>query len=111
MKNELPSPTDQLPVPVELIERRIYLIRGQKVMLDSDLADLYQVPTKAAMLSVGNGQFRRARNGLFYVIEQPCVLLMSSVVRPICDDFLDCSGRVVLTAPVSESAVSGRRTL
>ncbi len=32
-----------LPVPTELIARRIYLIRGQKVMLDSDLADLYQV--------------------------------------------------------------------
>jgi ORF6N domain len=34
-------------VPVERIERQIYLIRGQKVMLDSDLAGLYQVPTKA----------------------------------------------------------------
>ena len=31
----------------EVIERRIYLIRGKKVMLDQDLADLYQVPTKA----------------------------------------------------------------
>jgi ORF6N domain len=39
------SPADQLPVPVETIERRIYLIRGQKVMLDSDLAELYRVPT------------------------------------------------------------------
>ena len=39
------SPADDLPVPRELIERRIYLIRGLKVMLDSDLADLYQVPT------------------------------------------------------------------
>ncbi|MBZ5633223.1 MAG: ORF6N domain-containing protein [Acidobacteriia bacterium] len=36
----------RLPVTVELIERRIYLIRGQKVMLDSDLAGLYQVQTK-----------------------------------------------------------------
>src|SRR3989344_4848196 len=35
-----------LPMPVEFVERRIYLIRGQKVMLDSDLAELYQVPTK-----------------------------------------------------------------
>ncbi len=35
------------PVPVGLIERRIYLIRGQKVMLDSDLAELYQASTKA----------------------------------------------------------------
>jgi hypothetical protein len=39
------SPTEQLPVPVELVARRIRLIRGQRVMLDSDLADLYQVPT------------------------------------------------------------------
>ena len=30
----------------QLIERRIFLIRGHKVMLDSDLADLYQVSTK-----------------------------------------------------------------
>src|SRR5271155_5239325 len=33
-------------VPVELIEQKIYLIRGCKVMLDSDLAALYEVPTK-----------------------------------------------------------------
>jgi tellurite resistance-related uncharacterized protein len=30
-------------VPVELIENKIYLIRGQKVMLDRDLAKLYGV--------------------------------------------------------------------
>jgi len=40
-----PSPADKLPVPVELIERRIYVIRGQKVMRDTDLAELYQVET------------------------------------------------------------------
>jgi hypothetical protein len=33
-------------VPVEVIENRIYLIRGQKVMLDSHLAALYEVTTK-----------------------------------------------------------------
>ena len=32
-------------IPVELIERRIYLIRGFKVMLDRHLAELYQVET------------------------------------------------------------------
>ena len=31
---------------VEIIERKIYLIRGHKVMLDRDLAELYQVPTR-----------------------------------------------------------------
>ncbi|MBN2108619.1 MAG: ORF6N domain-containing protein [Deltaproteobacteria bacterium] len=34
------------PVPVELIENKIYLIRGQKVMLDRDLAELYGIETK-----------------------------------------------------------------
>ncbi len=33
-------------IPVERIASRIYLIRGEKVMLDSDLADLYGVETK-----------------------------------------------------------------
>jgi hypothetical protein len=33
------SPTDRLSGPVHVIERRIYLIRGQRVMLDSDLCD------------------------------------------------------------------------
>jgi hypothetical protein len=35
-----------LPVPVELLAGRIYLIRSQQVMIDSDLAALYGVPTK-----------------------------------------------------------------
>lgn len=33
-------------IPREIISEKIYLIRDQKVMLDADLADLYQVPTK-----------------------------------------------------------------
>ncbi|MFC1767963.1 ORF6N domain-containing protein [Candidatus Margulisiibacteriota bacterium] len=32
-------------VPVEVIENRTFVIRGHKVMLDSDLAKLYRVPT------------------------------------------------------------------
>ena len=36
----------EIALPTGLIERRIYLIRGQKVILDSDLAELYRVPTK-----------------------------------------------------------------
>ncbi len=33
-------------IPVEIIERKIYLIRNQKVMLDRDLAELYGVETR-----------------------------------------------------------------
>lgn len=40
------SKSRQLPITVETIERRIFLVRGQKVMLDTDLAELYGVPTR-----------------------------------------------------------------
>jgi hypothetical protein len=33
-------------IPIEIIEHKILVIRGHKVMLDRDLAELYQVPTK-----------------------------------------------------------------
>jgi len=33
-------------IPVEIIENKILIIRGQKVMLDRDLAQLYEVETK-----------------------------------------------------------------
>jgi len=33
-------------IPTETIEKRIFLIRGQKVMLDRDLAQMYRVETR-----------------------------------------------------------------
>ena len=33
-------------VPVEIIQNKIYLIRGHKIMLDKELAELYGVSTK-----------------------------------------------------------------
>jgi phage regulator Rha-like protein len=39
-------------IPEERIERVIYLIRGQKVMLDRDLANLYGVETKVLIQAV-----------------------------------------------------------
>jgi len=39
-------------IPVERIKRSILLIRGQKVMLDEDLAGLYRVETKSLVRAV-----------------------------------------------------------
>ncbi len=39
-------------IPIEVIEKKILLIGGQKVMLDSDLAELYGVETKALVRAV-----------------------------------------------------------
>ena len=42
MKNE----SDIAVMDVQIIKERIYVIRGRKVMIDKDLAELYGVPTK-----------------------------------------------------------------
>jgi len=39
-------------VPIELIEKKILVIRGEKVMLDADLAELYGVETKMLMRAI-----------------------------------------------------------
>lgn len=52
-------------VPVPLIESRIWLIRGQKVLLDSDLADLYGVPTKAFNQAVKRNRARFPEDFMF----------------------------------------------
>lgn len=39
-------------IPIERIERAIYLIRGERVMLDRDLAALYGLATKALKQAV-----------------------------------------------------------
>ncbi len=39
-------------IPAERIERSILLIRGEKVLLDRDLADLYQVETRVLIHAV-----------------------------------------------------------
>ena len=47
----------QTIIPIERIASRIYLMRGEKVMLDSDLARLYGIPTSRL-----NEQFKRNRD-------------------------------------------------
>jgi len=50
-------PTSKSLIPVERIEKAILFIRGQRVMLDADLAELYGVTTKRL-----NEQVKRNRN-------------------------------------------------
>jgi hypothetical protein len=57
--------TSLLAVPAERIERRILVIRGQKVMLDADLAELYRVPTKSLNLAVKRNSARFPEDFMF----------------------------------------------
>jgi ORF6N domain len=42
----MPKPATNALIPTALISRKIYFFRGTRVMLDSDLAQLYRVTTK-----------------------------------------------------------------
>ena len=52
-------------IPVERIEKAIYLIRAEKVMLDRDLAELYCVPTKALNQAVRRNKERFPSDFMF----------------------------------------------
>ena len=45
-------------VQIQKIEKMIYILRGQKVMLDRDLAELYGVETKALNQAVRRNRRR-----------------------------------------------------
>jgi ORF6N domain len=46
MKKKQTAKDVKISVPVEIIQNKIYLIRGHKVMLDKELAELYEVSTR-----------------------------------------------------------------
>lgn len=54
-----------LLVPDQTIARKVYLIRGQKVMLDSDLAELYGMLTKELNLRVKRNASRFPKDFMF----------------------------------------------
>src|ERR1700687_2290526 len=74
------SPADRLPVPLGLIERRIYVIRAQKVMMDSDLAHLYQVETRALVQAVKRNPDRFPEDFMFQLSPEEGASLRSQIV-------------------------------
>ena len=56
---------DNALIPTERIAQSILLLRGQKVIIDADLADLYGVPTKALNQAVKRNQERFPEDFMF----------------------------------------------
>lgn len=52
-------------IPIERIAGRIFVIRGEKVMLDFDLAELYGVPTKVLNQAVSRNRKRFPEDFMF----------------------------------------------
>ncbi|HXC24709.1 MAG TPA: ORF6N domain-containing protein [Gemmatimonadaceae bacterium] len=66
-----------LPLAPESVERRIFLVRGHKVMLDSDLADLYEVTTKRLNEAVSRNRSRFPEDFLIELTDEETTSLRS----------------------------------
>jgi hypothetical protein len=67
-------------MPIEIIENKIYIIRGQKVMLDKDLAWLYEVETKRLNQAVKRNIERFPEDFMFQLTKEEFDKLMSENV-------------------------------
>ena len=70
----------KLIASVEQIESRIFLIRGQKVMLDDDLATLYEVEIRVLNQAVKRNLDRFPEDFMFQLTAEEALLLRSQVV-------------------------------
>ena len=64
-------------IPREIIENKIFLIRGLKVMLDEDLAKLYQVPTHRLNEQVKRNRKRFPKDFMFRLTPKESDILRS----------------------------------
>ena len=71
---------NQSIIPLERIGEKILLIRGQKVMLDFDLAELYGVPTKVLNQAVTRNAHRFPSDFMLRLIADECKILRSQSV-------------------------------
>ena len=67
-------------VPDDIITHKIHCIRGQKVMLDSDLAQLYGVQTKALKQAVKRNSTRFPEDFMFVLSRDELDFLRSQTV-------------------------------
>lgn len=70
----------ELNLPDEIVLSKIYLIRGHKVMLDSDLAELYNVETKVLNQAVNRNEYRFPDDFMFKLTDNEWANLKSQIV-------------------------------
>lgn len=70
---------DKIIIPNEIITNKIYFIRGAKVMLDRDLAELYNVETKRINEQVKRNASRFPEHFMFQLTESEFEILKSQI--------------------------------
>ena len=66
--------------PTERIEQSIFLLRGQKVMVDDDLAELYDIPVKVLNQAVKRNRDRFSVDFMFQLTTEESDSLRSHFV-------------------------------
>ena len=67
-------------VPQEIIEQKIFLIRGHKVMLSNQLAELYNVEPRGLIQAVKRNKERFPRDFMFQLTDEEFQNLKSQIV-------------------------------
>jgi hypothetical protein len=67
-------------IPVSRIEKSILLIRNQKVILDTDLAELYEVETRVLIQAVKRNSDRFPEDFMFQLNKEEADFLRSQIV-------------------------------
>lgn len=62
--------SEEISIPEEIITSKIHLVRDQKIMLDSDLAELYQVETRRLNEQVKRNEDRFPDDFMFQLSEE-----------------------------------------
>ena len=82
MPKRKPQPSSQQFIPLERVERRIFLIRTQKVMLDRDLAQLYGVKPIRLREQVKRNKDRFPEDFMFQLTDQEVAIMVSQNAIP-----------------------------
>lgn len=69
-------------VPMEVVKSRIYLLRGQKVLLDRDLAEMYGVETRVLNQAVRRNITRFPEDFIFTLTRDEIRNLSQIVISP-----------------------------
>ncbi|OGI00201.1 MAG: hypothetical protein A2Y25_05390 [Candidatus Melainabacteria bacterium GWF2_37_15] len=70
---------DSALIPIQIIENKIFVIRGQRVMLDSDLAILYEVETKRLNEAIKRNIDRFPEDFMFQLNDDEWNILRSQI--------------------------------
>ena len=88
-------------VPIESIISKILFLRGEKVILDRDLAELYVVPTKALNQAVTRNERRFPSDFMFRLTKKEKYELVTN-----CDRFKPLKHSSVLPRAFTEQGVA-----